>query len=719
MTLRRSLVGVGIATGAVALAWLLTSWSIFGQLFNQIEEETLDWRVRTAGRLEADRDQISPRAAESEIRLIMFDTAATKGWPYESPYPRGVLAELIDIASSLGAKAIGLDVWLELRQTPEQAMLDSMRYGRAGDEMLREAIARAGNVVLVGPTVAAGGGRTFLAPHPYFAEVAAAVANADLPTPFETVRDATLTVRADGRLVPGFAVALYAVSRGLAVDSLMAVTAQQGYLDLPGLPEDYARLTDDPVQELPILFVGPPSHHDDAPGAFIRYPSAEVALLGEFNPREWFEDRILLLGSGFHAEEKFRTAFYDEPKPAGGSYDWMYGVEVHAHALENLIRHEHTTALPLTTTTLLYLLLGLVVVWVTFSSGAGLGAGSAFVLGIGTLAGGWYAFEQSHVHVPFVGPILTLVLSYMGSVAYVSVVEGRQARETRRQFKKYLSPAIVDQLASDPGRLKLGGEKRQISIIFTDLAGFTSLSETMDPESMLSLLNNYLDEMSQIVLDEGGTLDKYIGDAIMAFYGAPLDQPDHAMRACRTAVRMQRRLDELNGKWAKDGRPRLSMRIGMNTGSPVVGNIGFEQKFDYTALGDAVNLAARLEPACKSYGVDTMISRATCDAAGDGIVTRELELLAVYGKLEPIAVYELVGLADEDLRDRQELLRLYDQGLAAYRRRDFELALQYFLAAGEVDPTDGPSRLYVERTREYIANPPPMDWDFVERRQVK
>ena len=255
--------------------------------------------------------------------------------------------------------------------------------------------------------------------------------------------------------------------------------------------------------------------------------------------------------------------------------------------------------------------------------------------------------------------------------------------------------------------------------MFTDLAGFTSLSETMDPERLLSLLNDYLDEMGEIVLAEGGTLDKYIGDAIMAFYGAPLDQPDHAMRACRTAVRMQRRLVELNRKWAAAGRPELNMRIGMNTGSPVVGNIGGEKKFDYTALGDAVNLAARLEPACKTYGVDTMISKATRDAAGSGIIVRELELLAVYGKVEPVPVFELIGLAGEELGPRQELLRLYDQGLEAYRRRDFELALQYFVAANELDPGDGPSLMYVARSREYIANPPPTDWDFVERRQVK
>ena len=722
MTQRRSLVGAGIAAGAVALAFLLTSWSVFGKLFDQLEDETLDWRVRAAGRFEIDSVSVNPRADASEVRLVLFDSLSTRDWPYESPYPRAVLAGLIDIAGSRGASAIGLDVWLELRQSPETAMLDSITYGRSGDEMLRHAIERAGNVVLVGPTrfTEEGQPREFLAPHPYFAEVAAAVATADVPTAFETVRDAALTVRTKDGLLPGFVTALYAVSRGMDVDSVMRATEEQGFLDLARLPDEYARLGAAPVQNMPLLFVGPPSHHESA-GAFTRYRSADFTDLGEFTPREWIEGQILLLGSGFHAEEKFRTPFYEELQPSGESYGWTYGVEVHANALENLLRGQHPNELPATTTALIYLLLALVTVAVTFARGAGWGAAVAIALAFATIVTGWVAFSEDYgfVHIPFVGSVLTLALSYMGAVAYVSYVEGRQAREIRSAFKKYLAPAIVDQLASDPGKLKLGGEKRRISIIFTDLAGFTSLSETMEPEDLLSLLNAYLDEMSSIVLDEGGTLDKYIGDAIMAFYGAPLDQPDHATRACRTAIRMQRRLVRMNDEWKGTGRPHLGMRIGINTGNPVVGNIGGEQKFDYTALGDAVNLAARLEPACKTYGVDTMISKATRDAAGPGLVTRELELLAVYGKVEPVPVFELVGLVDEDLGDRTELLRLYEDGLAAYRRRDFELALQYFTAALEVDPTDGPSRMYVERSRDYIASPPPVDWDFVERRQVK
>jgi adenylate cyclase len=237
----------------------------------------------------------------------------------------------------------------------------------------------------------------------------------------------------------------------------------------------------------------------------------------------------------------------------------------------------------------------------------------------------------------------------------------------------------------------------------------------------VALLNEYLEAMSQVVFLEGGTLDKYIGDAVMAFWGAPRAQGDHALRACRAALAMQARLAELNAAWLERGpdRPPLRMRIGINSGEPVVGNIGGENRFNYTTLGDAVNLAARLEPACKTYGVEIMIGEATRAAAGDAIRVRELDVIAVYGKEEPVRVYELLGHAHADPGERAEAVTLYEQGLETFRARDFELAARYFEAALQVDASDGASALYLERSREFMLNPPPADWDFVERRRIK
>jgi class 3 adenylate cyclase/CHASE2 domain-containing sensor protein len=712
MKLRRHLIALGIAGAAAAAAHVLTSAQLFDTTVGEVERKTVDYRAHTA--VSGVRDSV-------EISLILFDTMSVESWPYLVPFPRSVLADLVLTASANGARVIGLDVFLD-RQYPELSALDD------GDARLRDAIARAGNVVLVAPTVQQGDTRVLLPPDPYFAEVAAAVSSADLPTPSETARDATLVVDTEQGLVPGFALALYAVMRGLDLDSLMAAAAASGRLDVAGIPSQYAAVHRGGATNLPILFGGPSSRPDREQGTFLVYPAVAVQGLGVafgFEPNDalaaWFRDRAVLLGSGFHDSERFRTPFYDYTFPDGEMAGWTYGVEVHANALQNLL-HGRYLQPPARGALLLLFAVATAAAAATFWRGAKWGAVAVgLVLGLSA----WVAleaFSRGSYVLPVVGPLLAAVFAYTGSVAYVSIVEGREKRMIRGAFSKYVPPGVVDDLVADPSRLKLGGEKRELSILFSDLAGFTAMSESLPPETLVSILNMYLDEMTDLVLEERGTLDKYIGDAIMALWGAPAPVADHALCACRAAARMQRRLDALNEGWRQQNSdwPALRMRIGVNTGTPVVGNIGGRRRFDYTALGDAVNLAARLEPACKAYGVWTIIAEATRAAAGDGIRVRELDMLAVYGKSEPVRVYELIGLAGEALdEERAELLGHYEAGLAAFRRRDFELAGEYFAAALSVDPQDGPSRLYQQRSAAYMESPPPADWDFVERRQVK
>ncbi|HUH14079.1 MAG TPA: adenylate/guanylate cyclase domain-containing protein, partial [Longimicrobiales bacterium] len=518
---------------------------------------------------------------------------------------------------------------------------------------------------------------------------------------------------------------------GIDLPAALEAAQRTGRLQLADIPPSQGELRPGAaVHMMPLRYAGPPSAPDRSDGAFTAVSSDAMASAGEYFDfavgEDFFRDKIVLIGSGYHYEDRFRTPYYNEELPGSGGeaadrYGWMYGVEVHANAVQSLLSRRYIQPFGASREVGLPALLALGVAALTFWRGVGAGAaGLAGLLAL-TWAGAWAAFDRGFLHVPLVTPMLAGLFAFLGSTSYVSIVEGRDKRVLRRAFSKYVPPAVVDQLVADPSRIKLGGEKRHISILFSDLAGFTSLSESMEPERLVSLLNEYLEEMATIVLDEGGTLDKYIGDAIMTLYGAPAAQSDHALRACRTALRMHRRLEDLNAEWATRGVDvrELSMRIGINTGTPVVGNIGGEKRFDYTALGDAVNLAARLEPACKTYGVATMISATTRDAVGNAVVTRELELLAVYGKNEPVPVYELVAMAGQELGGRAELVDLYERGLSAYRNRDFELAEQYFRAGLEVDPADGPSALYLERSQAYRLSPPPVDWDFVERRQVK
>ena len=286
-----------------------------------------------------------------------------------------------------------------------------------------------------------------------------------------------------------------------------------------------------------------------------------------------------------------------------------------------------------------------------------------------------------------------------------------------------MSPEVVADIAETPELLQLGGQKRPLSLLFSDLAGFTTLSERLDPQDLIKMLNEYLTEMTALVMDEGGTLDKYIGDAIMAFWNAPKDLPDHANRALRTMVLSQRKMDELNTRWrAEDpAHEDLVVRIGVNTGEVVVGNVGGENRFDYSAIGDAVNLAARLEPANKDYGTLNMCSQFTLDAADAAAFrVRELDLIAVKGKTKPVKVYEVLELAGVELAaSKEQAISAYERGMAEYKQQDWTGAREHFLAALEACPDDGPSRVYAARCADHIADPPPTDWDFVVRRTVK
>ena len=307
-------------------------------------------------------------------------------------------------------------------------------------------------------------------------------------------------------------------------------------------------------------------------------------------------------------------------------------------------------------------------------------------------------------------------------MAYTAIVEGREKRFIKGAFGKYLSPDRVAEITRDPSALKLGGEKLPLSLLFSDLSGFTTLSEEMDAQELIAMLNEYLQEMTDVVFAEGGYLDKYIGDAIMAFWNAPSKVPDHPDRALRTAILMQRRMDELNERWRErgTGRETLKVRIGVHTGDVVVGNVGGKDRFDYSAIGDAVNLAARLEPANKTYDTLNMVSEVTLAMAQGSYRVRELDTIAVKGKEAPVTVFELLEMDGVALRPAKEAaLKHYSDGLDAYKRHEWTRAKEHFSAAVGACPDDGPSLLYVERCIENEAEPPPPDWDFVVRRTEK
>ncbi|MDX1495815.1 MAG: adenylate/guanylate cyclase domain-containing protein, partial [Longimicrobiales bacterium] len=547
-------------------------------------------------------------------------------------------------------------------------------------------------------------------------EVANDVGSAELPSSFENFRDGTLAVRSDDGLEPSFSLALYSHYRDLDVDSLLAEGWDRGRIELPELPDGYGAIpaewrdgTDggrdaDSGEIVPfrILYMGPPSGtaETDPPGTFTAIGSSSAPSTAMFLP-EYFQDKIVMLGTGFHAEDRFRTPFHGyQVTDEGGAvheYDWMYGVEIHANALQNMLDGLYVRPMGTAGKLVLMGMLALLVGGVVFWQGTGWGA----VAAVFAVAGAWgvafwawagavyvpgrelFQLGEVGAWVPIGTPVLAALFSYVGSVAYVAIVEGREKRFIKGAFGKYLSPDVVAEISEDPSALTLGGEKRPLSLLFSDLSGFTEMSEDMDAEDLIALLNEYLNDMTQVVFDEKGYLDKYIGDAIMAFWNAPKDVPDHADRAMRTAILMQRRMTALNERWSVEGdREPFKVRIGVHTGEVVVGNVGGEDRFDYSAIGDAVNLAARLEPANKAYDTLNIVSETTLAMSRGTYRVRELDLIAVKGKDEPVKVFELLEFDGVELDPaREAALRIYGEAMALYKERRWAEAKERFEAA--------------------------------------
>lgn len=314
---------------------------------------------------------------------------------------------------------------------------------------------------------------------------------------------------------------------------------------------------------------------------------------------------------------------------------------------------------------------------------------------------------------------LSFLIIFGLAATYSYSTEGKKRRMIRRLFSQYMSEVLVRELESNPEKAKLGGERRFITIFFSDLANFASLSEQLEPEKIVSLLNDYFTEMSQIILDSKGIIDKYQGDGIMAFWGAPIPSQDHAVMACLAALGCQQRLEKINNKLRGERFPPLSMRIGLHSGEAIVGNMGSTQRFDYTIIGDNVNLASRLEGVNKQFGTKIIISEITYQLAKERIAARELDLITVKGKEKPIGIFQLLGEEDKITRNDRRIKTLSEDGLKLYRMKEFKEAQKKFEKVMEISPNDQPSQIFVARCKNLMDAPPPANWDGVFRLKEK
>jgi adenylate cyclase len=329
---------------------------------------------------------------------------------------------------------------------------------------------------------------------------------------------------------------------------------------------------------------------------------------------------------------------------------------------------------------------------------------AALSIAAGLAALTWVLFVRLKVWLP-VGISLASVASvYVMQSILAFMAERQQRMEVKRIFSRYVPPEIVDQLASHPERLTLGGEHRELSIMFTDLANFTTLAEGLEPERAADLLNRYLTEMNQIIFRHGGTIDKFIGDGIMAFWNAPLEDPAHATHAVQAAVEMQAAMNSLRAQLAAENLPPIRMRIGVHTGVALVGNMGSAiGRLSYTAIGDAVNLASRLEGANKAYGTEILLSADTAKKLDGSLLLRRVDLVRVKGKHQAVEVLTPCAIAN--------LVASSDAALLAYRQGNWDASRTLWQSVLDSAPEDGLARIYLNRIARFREEPPPADWD--------
>lgn len=392
------------------------------------------------------------------------------------------------------------------------------------------------------------------------------------------------------------------------------------------------------------------------------------------------------------------------------------GCGVHITELDNFLSDDfmRTVPVPVSVAWIVFAsILGILAISFTEARKSSLGnilsAVGTVALGLTVITGGSFAIFVMGWYILLVAPLASFSFSFLLQLALTYMMEGRQKRFIKSAFSQYLSPAVIDQLISNPDSLRLGGEEREISIFFSDVQGFTSISESLakNPTKLTEVLNLYLSEMSSIILESGGTIDKYEGDAIIAFWNAPADQDDHAARVLSAAMECQKRLDELRTDLHKMTGKKFYQRIGMNTGHAVVGNMGSSNRFDYTMLGDSVNLASRLEGLNKQFGTYTMCSKATMESAlahGCKLRFRELARVAVVGKKEAVTVYE--PMTEDVFGKKKELIEAFDRGREMFYAGDFAGAKAVFDSTKDLDP---PAFFYAEKCGELLADPP-ADW---------
>lgn len=698
--------------------------------FNGLESKSYDIRAKVV------RKDIKPH---SDIALILIDEASLRAmnplvgrWPW----PRSIYGDLLDFLVMGGARAIIFDI---LFTENEKTVFGSDELG-PNDQILVEATAASGNVYHAAQIIT-----------DVEDELNKSLLDKQMPEDFVTnfsvkqIEKESFEKTGNNNFYLPFR-ELYQISKGVGVvefapdaDGVYRKTRlfrhyQGNYYPIMPVsilldelqPERITRENGNLVFggiRIPIQEDG--SYLINMYNDFNSYSiggvlaSAQKMQQGEVDnlmvsPEE-FENKIVLIGASAVGVEDLKATPLQNRTP---------GVMLHASIISNVLQRDFLKKIPNVWTritiysiTVLLALLFMILASIYLQVFLPLVTVTAYVI----LA--FAAFEKNVV-VDMVPPLVSVFGVWISSFTYLYFTEGRDRRKVRRMLGQYVSPAVLTEVVDSGGHyLKAEvGSTENLTILFSDIRGFTTISEHMEAEKVVAMLNRYLSEMVDIIFDNNGTLDKFIGDAIMAFWGAPIKVKDHGKRAVHAAVEMIRKLEVLNEELAGTGFPSLKMGIGLHTGNVVLGNIGSEKKLDYTIIGDNVNLASRLENLTKFYDCDLLVSEATFNELGGEYPCRIADHVRVKGKKEPIKIYSVPGIADDPEEEQdlnRKICRYTEAAFNKYLGREFEESCRMYTELLNFLKKDRISEIFIARCQQYIKAPPPEEWDGVFKMKTK
>ena len=657
------------------LAWNLIGVAIVALvhamgLFDRFEEASVRARYWARGSVDPD-----PR-----IAVVTIDQKSVNEMgPY--PWTRDRHAQLISLLSQHGAKTIAFDV---LFLEPDTDNPDD-------DEFLAATAAKSDRVVfgMLFNKTRKGAPAEPLFPIPALERVNANFGFVNVyPEMSGLVSKVPLWVEYDGTFVPSLALATVAANEGKTPETLA---------------KELRAVTVNRWHEAHLNYTGWNTQMDWPESSPFPFYSFVDVLRGRVDASA-FKDKIVIVGGTLHALFDYKPTVVSSVFP---------GLEIQANAVNNLLKNNFLRRVDTRWLLLIMLLIG--VLWGFGMARAPIWAGATAailsILGYTFLT--YWLFSRHLLLINFATPLFAFFAAFLATLIFQLDTSHREQEAIRNLFAEYTPPKLIDLMLNDPSKLKLGGEEREITVFFSDIAGFTSIAESMDPGRVVELLNEYQKSMTDVVFKYDGYLDKYIGDAIMAFWNAPLDQPAHAVLACRAALDQAAALGEFNRRAALRGGTPLRARMGLHTGRALVGRMGPDSRRTYTAIGDSINLGSRLESANKIYGTHILISEPTHRAAQGEIEARELDLIRVQGKTQAIRIYELTGMKNGLAPEIRAAHGLFSDGVRLYRGRRFAEALDLFVSVDRAMPGDTPTGIYIQRCRRFLEVPPPPDWDGV------